>query len=134
MAQKADLIPLFSVRGRVARKWKTLFTNLRIYSVQTFLGYLSTSVPIPAEESIFLSQGELINFAEMVDGQPVWTVASVKKRHATLFDFALNTWTPDAYHVRSRTDSRTGDFQADEEIAEENLVGDEPDAHDTAIA
>ena len=51
-----------------------------------------------SRDSTYLSQGELINWAENSNEEPIWTLQSVKKRHEHLKQFIFNTWSPDAYY------------------------------------
>ena len=51
------------------------------------------------QSSTYLSQGELIDYAEVIEGEPVWTLESVKKRHAMLVQFARQNWNPKTYHT-----------------------------------
>jgi uncharacterized protein with ParB-like and HNH nuclease domain len=49
-----------------------------------------------SENSIYLSQGELINF---VDRETlIWDEKSILARHKHLIEFALRTWNPDTYY------------------------------------
>jgi len=48
-----------------------------------------------SETSIYISQGELINFAHMDEGTPKWTVNSIKARHESLIEFAKQHWNPE---------------------------------------
>lgn len=47
--------------------------------------------------STYLSQGELIQWAEIIDGEWVWTVDSVKSRHEHIKKFVFDTWSPETY-------------------------------------
>jgi len=52
-----------------------------------------------SHDSQFLSQGELINWAEKDEtGAYIWNMKSVKRRHEALKGFALNVWDPDNYY------------------------------------
>lgn len=51
-----------------------------------------------AENSIYLSQGELINFVKDRD-LPVWSVEAVHARHELLINFARKEWDPATWHT-----------------------------------
>lgn len=69
-------------------------------------------------DSTYLSQGELINWAEMIGGKKCWTVNSIKKRQEHLKDFVFQTWSPEAYFT-PKTEL------AIEEPMEDETTGDE---------
>ena len=48
-------------------------------------------------DSTYLSQGELIKWAEEIDGETCWTLNSVKKRHECIKKFVFDTWSPGCY-------------------------------------
>jgi len=50
-----------------------------------------------SENSIYLSQGELISFLNDRDVL-VWDVEAIRARHNHLIDFALETWNPSTWH------------------------------------
>lgn len=50
-----------------------------------------------SESSTYLSQGELINYADSTSNLPVWSLDSVVKRHQLLNDFAKENWNPNRY-------------------------------------
>lgn len=50
-----------------------------------------------SESSTYLSQGELINFADNSSTLPLWSLESVVKRHQLLIEFAKNNWDPKRY-------------------------------------
>lgn len=51
-----------------------------------------------SQNSVYLSQGELINFLPD-QAVMVWDVEAVRKRHDQLTEFARRTWNPDRWHV-----------------------------------
>lgn len=51
-----------------------------------------------SERSIFLSQGELIDFVKDRD-LPAWDIDAVRARHARLVDFARREWNPATWHT-----------------------------------
>lgn len=50
-----------------------------------------------SENSIYLSQGELIIFLKNPD-ELVWDVEAIRARHKHLMDFARKTWNPETWH------------------------------------
>lgn len=51
-----------------------------------------------SQNSVYLSQGELINFLPD-QAVMVWDIEAVRKRHDQLTKFARHTWNPDRWHV-----------------------------------
>lgn len=72
-------------------------------------------------ESTYLSQGELIQFAETVDGEPVWTMDSVKKRHAALVEFCNAHWDPTSYHQPTQTAPEAAAAEEDKKPVDTNV-------------
>jgi len=53
-----------------------------------------------SKDSTFLSQGELIDWAEKDQvGESIWTIESIKKRHNALIYFAMQTWDANRYFI-----------------------------------
>lgn len=50
------------------------------------------------QASTYLSQSELINWADQESDVYHWGVDAVKKRHTALKDFAITTWKPETYY------------------------------------
>lgn len=58
-----------------------------------------------SKNSTFLSQGELIDWAEENEvGEYLWTIESIKKRHAHMKEFFLKNWNPNTYFPLSPSD------------------------------
>lgn len=58
-----------------------------------------------SQNSIYLSQGELIKFVEKEEpGTEDWNVDAIRKRHARLIEFSCETWDPDKWHKPDVTD------------------------------
>lgn len=61
-------------------------------------GDFSDKLEALSKDSTFLSQGELIDWADTApDGVPAWTLDSIKKRQSHLLKFALRAWDPSTY-------------------------------------
>ena len=53
-----------------------------------------------SKKSIYLSQGELIDFLQDKD-KLLWDVESIRRRHQHLVKFANTNWDPNEYHPRN---------------------------------
>jgi hypothetical protein len=71
-------------------------------------------------DTIYLSQRELIEYAEGTKESPEWTIKSVKDRHKKLIEFCIKTWDPKKYHTKSKSDDSSAALPAGEEPQESN--------------
>ena len=69
-------------------------------------------------DSTYLSQGELINWAETINGKMCWTLNSIKKRQEHLKDFVQKTWSPETYFT-PKTELAIEEPMEDETTGEE---------------
>lgn len=77
--------------------------------------------------SIYLSQSELIKWAEKTEDKYHWTISSVKSRHERLKAFVLEYWDPTKYHkptkivdVDALSETETEVLQQGEVVVENN--------------
>lgn len=68
-----------------------------------------------SKNSTFLSQGELINWADNNGEQIQWNASSIKERHKDMIKFAIKNWDPNEYFT-PETELMVGEEQLDDDL------------------